>query len=164
MGSSFDGGQKNSQHFPVFWSIHTTTGEKTHTQATAVRILENKKQKGACAVMPQARRCAWSSQIGRRELVFLQVLGFKELEALLHGQAFLQTLYMGGEKEEQTVKCHSGGESKSPIERDDTDAQAKERQKMASSMGRLERHASKKMHHYGVVLLVNQSAVKEDGK
>lgn len=38
------------------------------------------------------------------ELVFLQVPGFKELQAFLHGQAFLQTLGETREGQRHTLK------------------------------------------------------------
>lgn len=63
------------------------------------------------------RRCEPGGARGQAEqegeLVFLQVLGFKELEALLDCQAFLQTLHMGGvgkQKERRNVRRDSEGE------------------------------------------------------
>lgn len=85
----------------------------------------------------------WPSQIGRRELVFLEVLGFKELEALLHRQAFLQTLYRAGvkrRKEKQAMKMTFWKRGQHPNQRDGMYSQAKKRQEIPSSI-RLEEHA-----------------------
>lgn len=66
---------------------------------------EQRETNGAGAVLPQAGRCA-RGEAERGELVFLQVPGFKKLQAFLHGQAFLQAL---GETKDKTAWDGAGG-------------------------------------------------------
>ena len=81
-------------------------------------------------------------QAERGELVFLQVPGFKKLQAFLHSQAFLQTL---GETKDRQRRTRAGGRWRASGTQKRRDAQAKETWAAGASLAeRLVGHAKRK--------------------
>lgn len=78
---------------------------KHRGRTTARTVVSNERQTVLvlCCLKPGGARVVKRSGV---ELVFLQVPGFKKLQAFLHGQAFLQAL---GETKDKTAWDGAGG-------------------------------------------------------
>lgn len=90
-------------------------------RTTARTVVRNERQTVlvlCCLKLGGAR-----GQAERGELVFLQVPGFKKLQAFLHSQAFLQTL---GETKDRQRRTRAGGRWRASGIQKGCDAQAKE--------------------------------------
>lgn len=92
------------------WSKHPTA--VSHASIPTVNDSNNEKAQmqmkdSRLAVLPTAGK---DVSVQWMQLVCLQVPGFKELQALLHRQAFLQTLVETKEKE--AVKCWCSSDSR----------------------------------------------------